>query len=383
LPISEIDPESEAVLGFEKTSAKLTKESGKDLCDMFGIPQKFYDSLHKKDSDVWKKVINTFKGNSKEEISLLIGKNKSNEDNIIYRIIKGKPPKNDKWKEKYKEPAKPDVAELPRLPDNWTWVTTEALALDCPRSIQSGPFGSNLLHSEFQDSGILAIGIDNVLEGRFSLGSQHRISPTKFRELKKYEARPLDVLITVMATVGRCCVVPADMEPAIITKHVYRITPDQGLIHPSYLMFALWGASVVRWQMKREIRGQTRPGINGYILRNLAIPLPPPKEQLLIVQDVEYRLSHADDLTTLLGRSQQRYDRLRQSILKRAFEGKLVEQDASDEPASILLERIKAERENEQAKTNSKPKRRKRVAAVTKSAGRKRSRAKADQPELF
>jgi type I restriction enzyme S subunit len=114
--------------------------------------------------------------------------------------------------------------EVPAIPSTWHWVTIEELASSEARSIQSGPFGSNLLHSEFQETGVLAIGIDNVLNGHFSLGNQNRISPQKHEDLKKYTARPYDVLITVMATVGRCCVVPPDLETAIITKHVYRIS---------------------------------------------------------------------------------------------------------------------------------------------------------------
>ena len=60
-------------------------------------------------------------------------------------------PKNDKWKEKYKEPEALDTADLPELPNGWVWATVEQLASAKARSIQSGPFGSNLLHSEFQD----------------------------------------------------------------------------------------------------------------------------------------------------------------------------------------------------------------------------------------
>ena len=67
------------------------------------------------------------------------------------------------------------------------------------------------------------------------MGKQHRISLEKFEQLRKFEARPFDVLITVMATVGRCCVVPPHLESAIITKHVYRISVNQDFINPFYL----------------------------------------------------------------------------------------------------------------------------------------------------
>lgn len=250
-------------------------------------------------------------------------------------------PKNDKWKTNYKEPELPDMGGLPGLPKSWVWATVEQLASFNPRSIQSGPFGSSLLHSEFQDTGVLAIGIDNVLNGNFSLGQQQRISLEKYEQLKKFTARPLDVLITVMATVGRSCVVPLDLETAIVTKHIYRISTNQDILNPYFMMYCLLGSSEVREQIFGGVRGQTRPGINKSVLVGLAIPIPPLLEQVRIVEKIDRRLSVTDEIEHELDQSLSRADRLRQSILKRAFEGKLVEHNPNDEPASVLLERIK------------------------------------------
>jgi len=201
-----------------------------------------------------------------------------------------------------------------------------------------------LLHSEFQREGKLVVGIDNVQDGIFSMGSEHRISEEKFRELEHYIARGGDVLVTVMATVGRTCVVPDDLEPAIITKHVYRLTPNRVLVEPSFLHLTLWGAPVVRAQMFGQVIGQTRPGLNGGIIRNLAIPLPPRAEQVRVVEAVERLISFRDQAVAELLTSARRSARLRQAVLKWAFEGKLVDQDPTDEPAEKLLARIRAER---------------------------------------
>jgi type I restriction enzyme S subunit len=74
------------------------------------------------------------------------------------------------------------------------------------------------------------------------------------------------------------------------------------------------------------------------------LPLPPQAEQLEIVEAIESRLSIADAAKNTIDSALKRAARLRQSILKRAFEGRLVPQDPNDEPASMLLERIRAER---------------------------------------
>ncbi len=206
-------------------------------------------------------------------------------------------------------------------PAGWTEATIASLAGRVPRAIQSGPFGSNLKHSEFQSTGRLVIGIDNVLDGKFVLGSQHRISEAKFVELQKYEARPLDVLITVMATVGRVCVVPDNIEPAIITKHVYRITVDHDRVLPIFLMHALRGHARVREQIRAQTRGQTRPGINGQIVKSLVIALPPIDEQREIVRRVDLLLTRADHLGQRIEAASRCVERSSQAVLSKAFRG--------------------------------------------------------------
>lgn len=216
------------------------------------------------------------------------------------------------------------TGEYGELPESWTWKRVAELAISARGSIQSGPFGSNLLHSEFQSTGVLAIGIDNVLDGRFSFGKQHRISSEKYDALKKYTARPLDVLITVMATVGRCCVVPKDIEIAIITKHVYRISCEQKLVNPYFLLNCLRGSAAIQEQIRSEIRGVTRPGINGAILKELLVPLPTLDEQEEIVRRVEALFALADQIEARCAQAKAHADNLTQSILGKAFRGELI-----------------------------------------------------------
>jgi len=75
------------------------------------------------------------------------------------------------------------------------------------------------------------------------------------------------------------------------------------------------------------------------------VPLPSLEEQRFIVEEVEHRLSVVDKLEETVAANLKKAGGLRQSVLKRAFSGELVPQDPNDEPASVLLERIRAERQ--------------------------------------
>jgi type I restriction enzyme S subunit len=100
------------------------------------------------------------------------------------------------------------------------------------------------------------------------------------------------------------------------------------------------------------------------------LPLPPLAEQRRIVAEVDRRLSVIDGLETTTDANLKRAERLRQATLKRAFEGKLVAQDPSDEPASVLLERIRIQRATKQPAEKPAPRRAsKRRKAVASEAG--------------
>ena len=93
--------------------------------------------------------------------------------------------------------------------------------------------------------------------------------------------------------------------------------------------------------------GNNQPALNKTLVEQIPLPVAPIQEQAEIVRQLEEKLPGMDVGEREIERGLTRASRLRQSILKRAFEGKLVPQDPNDEPASALLERIRAGREKD------------------------------------
>ena len=130
-----------------------------------------------------------------------------------------------------------------------------------------------------------------------------------------------------------------------------------GKICSFYFLKHVWNSPLVRMQIEKK--AHTTAGIykiNQQHIMSFKFPLPPFEEQNQIVQEIESRLSISDKMEQTIEDSLQKSEALRQSILKRAFEGKLVPQDPNDEPAEKLLERIKAEKSKleKEAKKNKK-----------------------------
>ncbi|OBR78287.1 restriction endonuclease subunit S [Xanthomonas arboricola] len=97
-------------------------------------------------------------------------------------------------------------------------------------------------------------------------------------------------------------------------------------------------------ELLRRSTGTTVKGIKASVLKEIELPNPALEEQTEIVRRVEQLFAYADQLEAKVTAAQQRIDALTQSLLAKAFRGELVPQDPSDEPASALLERIRAQR---------------------------------------
>jgi type I restriction enzyme S subunit len=157
-------------------------------------------------------------------------------------------------------------------------VRLETLLADTRYPMRSGPFGSALLKSELQPEGIPFLGIDNVHIERFVPVYRRFVSDEKYRELARYTVYPGDVMVTIMGTVGRCCVVPPDVGTAISSKHVWTLTLDQDRYSPALLAWQINHSPSVLEQLHGSAQGGIMSAISSGTLRDLIVPLPSPAE---------------------------------------------------------------------------------------------------------
>lgn len=258
----------------------------------------------------------------------------------------GKTPPKD-WKEKYPEPVKPDTTGLPELPEGWAYCAGQQIC----ELITKGttPAASKLLNGE---GNVRFLKVYNLTT---SGALNYNIKPTfidrevHFGELNRSIVRTGDVLINIVGPpLGQVSMVPKEISEANINQAIARYRPLPGL-NNRFMMYALMAEKIMGWAIARAKTTVGQTNLTLEICRELPLPLPPNKEQDEVVQKISHQLSFADAAGITIESALKRAALLRQSILKRAFEGRLVPQDPNDEPASVLLERIRAKRAEQAA----------------------------------
>lgn len=256
---------------------------------------------------------------------------------------KGKAPKDDGWKAKYEEPVAPDTSELPELPEGWCWGSLPCL---------HGPDGfvsdGDWVESKDQDeTGAFRLTqLQDVGDGVFRDRSRRFMNAEQVARLRCTLLQVGDVLVARMPDpLGRACVFPGLTARAVTAVDVCIVRTGAAGVDPIWLAHAL-NSPEVRAAIATLQSGSTRKRISRANLCSIPLPIPPLDEQFRIRQEADRLMSLIEELQHSLLVQTSRAGRLRQSILKWAFEGRLVDQDPTDEPASVLLERIRAERES-------------------------------------
>ncbi len=270
-------------------------------------------------------------------------KTKWEEAELAKMKAKGKPPTDDKWKAKYKEPEPVDATGLPELPTGWCWLRLGDLGDDPYNAVQTGPFGAMLHNTEFVPDGVPVIAVGNLTGLGFRREGLYFVTAEKARELERFDVQAGDVLFARSgATTGKVCVAPAFVTDWRMTGHILRLRLDTSVLKADVAVFALAGAPAVKAQITSNIRGATRPGYNTSLLESIRIPVPPLDEQEVLVERVRSLLAVVQARREAVRDADREISAMERAILAKAFRGELVPQDPSDEPADVMLARLGA-----------------------------------------
>jgi type I restriction enzyme, S subunit len=216
---------------------------------------------------------------------------------------------------KYKEPAGVDTAVLPDLPEGWVWATTEQLSHRIVDCLHSTP--------KFQLSGFNCIDTNSIKPGAIVFEKIRFVDENTFHERNRRMVPQVDDVLFSRegALLGIAARVPNNLQFCLGQRMmVFRLY--QG-VDAKYFETVL-NSVVFKNQYKNKISGTASPHLNIRDIRNLGIPLPPLAEQQRIVEEVERRLSVVAAAEAAVAATLTRSGRLRQTILQRAFSGRLV-----------------------------------------------------------
>ena len=258
------------------------------------------------------------------------------------------PPKG--WCEKYKTPLGPQGADLTKLPVGWSWAALSQLL--------EGLTSGSRDWAPYYDRGTCTfVMAQNVRPWRPDFSFRQMVDPpANDRDRARSQVRLNDLLVTIVgANTGQACRLDQSLESHFVCQSVALLR----LLDPSmsdYINAVLNSEGHGQRQFREMNYGAGRPHLSFDQIESVCIPLPPLQEQHVITRQIEIAFDSLQLVQVELDRLQEQSTVQRQNILRAAFAGQLVPQDPDDEPASVLLARIRAEHAQGPAKAR-KPRR--------------------------
>ncbi len=263
------------------------------------------------------------------------------------------PPKD--WQAKYSEPVKPDTRDLKNLPEGWVWASLDQL-------VAESSYGTSV-KCNYESNGIAVLRIPNVVFRRLDLADlKYTTQSLNLNDLEYLHNGDILVVRTngSINLVGRAAEVIGNLSGNFyFASYLLRLRFVQTKTIPSWVSSFLASSVGRRWIEGRAASSAGQHNISLSTLLSLPIPLPPLKEQDICLEELEMQFHSIERQVQSTDFGLKQSAAQRKNILKAAFSGQLVPQDPNDEPASVLLERIRTER----AERDKQPKLRKPRAA--------------------
>ena len=231
--------------------------------------------------------------------------------------------------------------EIPfELPDGWTWARLGKLA-----HYKKGPFGSSITKAMFVPESKDSIKVyeqKNAINKNDTLGN-YFVTKEKYEELKGFEVFPGDIIVSCAGTIGETFVMPNSMRKGIINQALMKISLYDSSIKDFYLIYFDCKLKALANEQGYGMALKNIPPFN--ILKQYLVPLPPLPEQRRIIDKINIVSNVLSAIDNHMDKLSIDISNVKSKILDLAIRGKLVPQDPNDEPASVLLERIRAEKE--------------------------------------
>ena len=232
------------------------------------------------------------------------------------------------------------------LPEGWKWVKLNVLA----KVLSGFAFKS----TDFSEEGVPVIKIANVGYSEFVKKEQQYLPQSFLMANKDYVIYADDLLIALTRPITnnttKVCLYPKNIGEGLLNQRVACI---KNIITDKSYLFLFFQTDTFKRYIRSKFSETLQPNLSPKDLANSPVPIPPTHtEQHAIVREIESRLSVCDKVEQNIAEALEKAEALRQSILKKAFEGKLLseaeiakcKQEADYEPASELLKKIKAEK---------------------------------------
>lgn len=213
------------------------------------------------------------------------------------------------------------------IPKSWLVKPLSELCEQGKNSIVDGPFGSNLKRSDFLESGIPVLKLQNIKPNSIIQKNMDFVSLEKYEEIKRHSFRLGDIVMTKLGDPLGVSAIVTNIESGVIVADLVRVRPKN--VNTKFLCYQL-NSPMIAKHLNDNQKGTTRPRINLSIVRELKLNIPPLDEQVKIVEILEEQLSRLDAALASVSAVREKAARFRGSLLHVAFTGALTGHDTSD-----------------------------------------------------